>query len=77
MKNVSFILQKKTIQTFWPTQYTDHKWSCILLVTSHNTVTSDWLILSTRNPYIQVKAPDFLKSHFEAKRVGNYYYYFL
>ena len=34
---------------------------------------SDWLILGTRNPYIQVQAPDFLKSHFGAKKgVSNY-----
>ena len=39
-------------------------------------VSFDWLILGKRNSYIQVWAPDFLKSHFEAKRVGNYYYYY-
>ena len=40
---------------------------------SHNKVVFDWLIFGTRNPYKQVQAPDFLKRHFGAKRVGNYY----
>ena len=28
---------------------------------------SDWLILGARNPYAQVLAPEFLKSHLEQK----------
>ena len=40
-----------------------------------NKADSNSLILGTRNTYRQVLAPDFLKSHFGAKRVGNYYYY--
>ena len=41
-----------------------------------NKADSNSLILGTRNTYRQVLAPEFLKSHFGAKRVGNYYYYF-
>ena len=38
----------------------------------HNKFQFNWLILGTRNPYTQGWAPDCLKSHFGAKRVGNY-----
>ena len=36
---------------------------------SHIKVASDWLILGTRNPYMQIQAPNFLRSPFGAKRV--------
>lgn len=44
--------------------YIDHIISCILLVALHKKVSSDWLVLDTRNFYIQ------------AKRVGNYYFFY-
>ena len=50
-------------------------WGCISLGTWHNKVASGWLIPGPGNPDLQAQAPDFFKSHFGAKRVGNAFFF--